>query len=98
MQYSVEATSILGVSTSAARGKDGKIWLALVNTNPGQAVDIALDVSRLSTRWRQFLRAASSRSLSRLHQTEPHLLVWTVPRMLVISGRAPCRVFVSLEN
>ena len=45
VQYSVGATSIPGVSASAARAKDGTIWLALVNTNPGQAVDIALDVA-----------------------------------------------------
>lgn len=43
-QYSLGATSIPGVSASAARGKDGKLWLALVNTNPGQPVDVAVDV------------------------------------------------------
>lgn len=43
--YSVGATSIPGVSASAARGKDGKLWLALVNTNAGQPVDVALDVA-----------------------------------------------------
>ena len=42
--YRVGGVSIPGVSASAARGKDGKLWLALVNTNPGQPVDVALDV------------------------------------------------------
>jgi alpha-N-arabinofuranosidase len=42
--YSVGSVSIPGVSASAARGKDGKLWLALVNTNPGQPVDVAVDV------------------------------------------------------
>lgn len=40
--YTVGATSIPGVSVSAARAKDGKVWLALVNTNPQQAADVAV--------------------------------------------------------
>jgi alpha-N-arabinofuranosidase len=44
-EYSVGATSIPGVSASAARGKDGKLYLALVNANAGQPVDVALDVA-----------------------------------------------------
>jgi alpha-N-arabinofuranosidase len=43
--YTVGATSIPGVSVSAARAKDGKVYLALVNTNPGQPADVAVDVS-----------------------------------------------------
>jgi alpha-N-arabinofuranosidase len=44
-QYSVGAASIPGVSASAARAKDGTLYLALVNTNAGQPVDVALDVA-----------------------------------------------------
>jgi alpha-N-arabinofuranosidase len=42
--YTVGATTIPGVSVSAARAKDGKVYLALVNTNPGQPADVAVDV------------------------------------------------------
>ncbi|MDB5951202.1 MAG: alpha-N-arabinofuranosidase [Massilia sp.] len=44
-RYSVGAASIPGVSASAARGKDGKLWLALVNTNPGAPVAVAVDLA-----------------------------------------------------
>jgi alpha-L-arabinofuranosidase len=33
------------VSASAARAKDGKLYLALVNTDPHQAVDVAVNVA-----------------------------------------------------
>ena len=42
--YSVGATHMPGLSASAARGKDGKLWLGLVNVNASQAVELALDV------------------------------------------------------
>jgi alpha-N-arabinofuranosidase len=42
--YTVGATTIPGVSVSAARAKDGKVYLALVNTNPGQPADVAVAV------------------------------------------------------
>ena len=41
----VGGNSIPEVSASAARGKDGKLYLALVNTNPKEAVDVAVDVA-----------------------------------------------------
>ena len=43
-QYTLGQFSIPTVSASAARGKDGKLYLALVNTNPNQAVDVATDI------------------------------------------------------
>jgi alpha-N-arabinofuranosidase len=43
--YSLGATTIPGVSASAARAKDGKLYLALVNTDPHKAVDVAVDVA-----------------------------------------------------
>ena len=43
--YKFGDASIPGVSASAARGKDGKVYVALVNTNPGQPVDVNVDVT-----------------------------------------------------
>ena len=43
--YTLGPTTIPGVSASAARAKDGKVYLALVNTNPAKAVDVAVDVA-----------------------------------------------------
>ena len=43
--YTLGATTIPGVSASAARAKDGKVYLALVNTDPSKAVDVAVDVA-----------------------------------------------------
>jgi alpha-N-arabinofuranosidase len=37
--------SIPGISASAARAKDGKTYVALVNTNPREATDVVLDVT-----------------------------------------------------
>ncbi len=37
--------SVPGISASAARGKDGKMYVALVNTNPGKASDVVLNVA-----------------------------------------------------
>ena len=42
--YSSDNKSIPGISASSARGKDGKIWVALVNTNPRQASDVNIDL------------------------------------------------------
>ncbi|MFP5391210.1 MAG: alpha-N-arabinofuranosidase [Gammaproteobacteria bacterium] len=42
--YKLGEITIPGVSASSARGKDGKVYVALVNTNPGQPVDVNLDV------------------------------------------------------
>jgi alpha-N-arabinofuranosidase len=43
--YTLGTTTIPGVSATAARAKDGKLYLALVNTDPHQAVDVAVDVA-----------------------------------------------------
>lgn len=43
--YTVGNTSIPTLSVSAARGKDGKLYVALVNTNPNEAVDVSVDVA-----------------------------------------------------
>ncbi|USX24216.1 alpha-N-arabinofuranosidase [Oxalobacteraceae bacterium OTU3CINTB1] len=43
--YTLGATTIPGVSATAARAKDGKVYLALVNTDPHKAVDVAVDVA-----------------------------------------------------
>lgn len=43
-QYSVGDISIPGVSASAARGKDGKLYVALVNTHPNNGADVALTI------------------------------------------------------
>lgn len=44
-RYTLGATTIPGVSASAARAKDGKVYLALVNTDPSRAVDVAVNVA-----------------------------------------------------
>ncbi|GJJ03246.1 alpha-L-arabinofuranosidase [Duganella rhizosphaerae] len=43
--YTLGAVTIPGVSASAARAKDGKLYLALVNTDPSRAVDVAVNVA-----------------------------------------------------
>ncbi len=43
--YTLGDISIPGVSASAARAKDGKLYVALVNTNPKEAVDVAVNVA-----------------------------------------------------
>jgi alpha-N-arabinofuranosidase len=43
-KYTLDGKSIPEISASAARGADGKLYLALVNTNPGQAADVALNI------------------------------------------------------
>ncbi len=43
--YTLGATTIPGVSASAALARDGKVYLALVNTDPHKAVDVAVDVA-----------------------------------------------------
>jgi alpha-N-arabinofuranosidase len=44
-QYRFGATAIPAVSVSAARGKDGKLHLGLVNADPHDAVDVAVQVA-----------------------------------------------------
>jgi alpha-N-arabinofuranosidase len=43
--YTLGSSTIPGISASAARGKDGKLYVALVNTNPRQATDVTLNVA-----------------------------------------------------
>ena len=43
-QYSYNGSSIPEISASAARAKDGKLYLALVNTNPTKDAEVAVDV------------------------------------------------------
>jgi alpha-N-arabinofuranosidase len=43
--YALGSMSIPGISASAARAKDGKLYVALVNTNPRQATDVTLNVA-----------------------------------------------------
>jgi alpha-L-arabinofuranosidase len=44
-RYTFGKKNIPAVSASAARGKDGKLYLALVNANPKEAIDVAIDVA-----------------------------------------------------
>ena len=44
-QYTLGGVSVPEVSASAARGKDGRLYLALVNADPGQAADVAVNVA-----------------------------------------------------
>ena len=48
--YTFGADAIPAVSASAARGKDGRLYLALVNTNPRAAADVTVDVSGTAAR------------------------------------------------
>jgi alpha-N-arabinofuranosidase len=43
--YSLGKTTVPQVSASAAKGKDGKVYVALVNTNPNKAVDVTVNLS-----------------------------------------------------
>jgi alpha-N-arabinofuranosidase len=43
--YTLGSTTIPGVSASAARAKDGKLYLALVNTDPTKPVEVAVNVA-----------------------------------------------------
>ncbi len=56
--YKLGDTAIPGISASAARAKDGKLYLALVNTNPSQGATVAVDVAGKQ------VRAASGRILT----------------------------------
>lgn len=43
--YGSNGHGVPGISASAARGKDGKTYIALVNTNPHDATDVVLNVA-----------------------------------------------------
>lgn len=42
-RYRFDGESVIGISASAARGKDGKVYLSLVNLNPNTATDVTVD-------------------------------------------------------
>jgi alpha-N-arabinofuranosidase len=42
--YAANGKGVPGISASAARAKDGKVYVALVNTDPHQATDVTLDM------------------------------------------------------
>jgi alpha-L-arabinofuranosidase len=44
-QYRFGNTSIAAVSATAARARDGKLYVGLVNTDPHQELDVAIDVA-----------------------------------------------------
>jgi alpha-N-arabinofuranosidase len=44
-QYTLGSVGIPTVSASAARGKDGKLYLSLINTNPKEAVHVTVGVA-----------------------------------------------------
>lgn len=44
-QYAVGGVAIPTVSASAARARDGKLYLSLVNTNPNESVAVAVEVT-----------------------------------------------------
>jgi alpha-N-arabinofuranosidase len=46
--YTVGATSIPALSVSAARGKDGRVHVALVNADPHHAIEVALQTTGMS--------------------------------------------------
>jgi len=43
--YKLGNTAVPQVSASAARGKDGKVYLALINTNPNKETDVTVNVA-----------------------------------------------------
>lgn len=43
--YGTAGKTVPGISASAARAKDGKVYVALVNTNPREATDVVLNVA-----------------------------------------------------
>jgi alpha-N-arabinofuranosidase len=43
--YGENGKAVPGISASAARAKDGKVYVALVNTNPREATDVTLNVA-----------------------------------------------------
>lgn len=43
--YTVGETAIPGISASAARASDGKVYLSLVNTNPREAAEVNINVA-----------------------------------------------------
>ncbi|WP_020654500.1 alpha-N-arabinofuranosidase [Massilia niastensis] len=43
--YTANGKSVPGISASAARGKDGKVYVALVNTNPRETSDVVLNLA-----------------------------------------------------
>jgi alpha-N-arabinofuranosidase len=46
--YSSNGKGVPGISATAARAKDGKVYIALVNTHPTRASDVTLNVAGLT--------------------------------------------------
>jgi len=46
--YSSKGKSVPGISATAARAKDGKVYVALVNTHPTRASDVTVNVAGLN--------------------------------------------------
>jgi alpha-N-arabinofuranosidase len=46
--YSSNGKGVPGISATAARAKDGKVYIALVNTHPTRATDVTLNVAGLT--------------------------------------------------
>jgi len=46
--YSSNGKGVPGISATAARAKDGKVYIALVNTHPTRATDVTLNVAGLA--------------------------------------------------
>jgi alpha-N-arabinofuranosidase len=51
-KYAGRGVSVPGISASAARGTDGKLYLALVNTNPAQPADVAVNIPGQAIKFR----------------------------------------------
>jgi alpha-L-arabinofuranosidase len=49
-QYRLGPASIAAVSATAARGRDGKLYVGLVNTDPHQALEIAIEAAGAGVR------------------------------------------------
>jgi len=50
MYVALGAMTIPGVSATAVRAKDGKLYLALVDTDPAKAADVAVDVAGIKVK------------------------------------------------
>jgi len=58
-QYKYQQTTIPSLSASAARGKDGKLYLALVNTDPRNAATVDVSGGSFRAASGQLLTAAA---------------------------------------
>jgi alpha-N-arabinofuranosidase len=49
-EFTLDGTSIPAINASAARGKDGKIHIAIANMDPQDSVDLSIDLSGLKAK------------------------------------------------